>query len=73
MLKALARFSINRDGDNYVLKIEDEDGETLELTATYEQLDLISEAIDERLDADEDEALSVDENADEMDGGAEDS
>jgi hypothetical protein len=47
------------------LHIEDESGETLDLNATYEQLDIISEAIDEQLDVDEDSALSVEEDEDE--------
>lgn len=59
MSKALAQFTISRSGEDYILNIEDESGDTLELTATYEQLDLISEAIDENLDFDEDEALVV--------------
>ncbi len=59
MPKALARFTISRTDDGYTLHIEDEGGETLELAATFEQLDLIGEAIDERLDSDEDDALSV--------------
>jgi hypothetical protein len=61
MDKALASFTVTRTGDNYVLHIEDESGETLDLNATYEQLDIISEAIDEQLDVDEDSALSVEE------------
>lgn len=61
MPKALGRFTISKsDEDSYVLHIEDEDGETLELTATYDQLDLIGESIDNRLDLDEDEGLEVD-------------
>lgn len=55
MAKALSRFTIEPDGEGYTLHIEDEDGDTLELTATAEQLDLISEAIDEHLEADVDE------------------
>ncbi len=40
-------------------KIETDDGETLEVNATYEQLDLISEAIEAQLDEDEEDALAV--------------
>jgi len=53
MAKALAQFSITRTGEDYLLTIEDQDGETIELTAAYDQLDLITEAIEDRLDADE--------------------
>ncbi len=42
-----------------MLHIESDDGETLEINATYEQLDLISEAIEEQLDADEEDVLVV--------------
>jgi hypothetical protein len=57
MAKALSRFTIERDGDEYLLNIEDEDGDTLSLTASFEQLDLISESLEEHLafdDADPD-------------------
>lgn len=59
MAKALSRFTIERDSDDYVLHIEDEDGDTLELTASFEQLDLISEALEEHLafDADDPDVL----------------
>lgn len=62
MAKTLAQFTITRSGDgSYMLHLEDEDGETTEFAADYEQLDLISEAIDEQLDADEEDVLGVDE------------
>jgi len=60
MAKVLAHFSITRTGDDYVLQIEDEDGETAEFVASFDQLDLITEAVEEQLDADEDDLLSVD-------------
>lgn len=61
MARTLASFSVVADGKgDYLISIEDEDGETIELTAGYEQLDLVSEAIDEALDDDEEEALGVD-------------
>ena len=59
MANALSQFTISRDGDGYLLRIESEGSEPLELSATYEQLDVIAEAIDEQLDADEEEALAV--------------
>lgn len=61
MAKALSRFTIERDGDDYVLHIEDEDGDTLELTASFEQLDLISEALEEHLAFDADDPDLADE------------
>lgn len=59
MAKVLGHFSISRETDGYVLHLEDEDGETVEYAATFEQLDLISEAIDEQLDNDEEDVLGV--------------
>ena len=59
MSRSLSRFTITEDGEDYLLTIEDDNGETLELTATYDQLDVIAEALIEHLDADEDE-LEVD-------------
>ncbi len=61
MAKTLSQFTISSEGEGYVLHVETDDGETLDISATYEQLDLISEAIDERLDEDEEEALAVSE------------
>lgn len=69
MAKALSRFAIERVGDDYLLRIEDEEGDTLELGATAEQLDLIGEAVEEHLafDIDEDD-LDEDEAEDEPAG-----
>ena len=61
MAKALEHFTITPNDDDYILHVEDEDGDTLELTATAEQLDLISEAIDGQLEADVDEIDAIDE------------
>lgn len=69
MAKTLAQFTITADGDgDYTLHLEDEEGETVEFTASFEQLDLIVEAIEEQLDDDEEELLGVD--ADEADAEA---
>lgn len=67
MAKALSRFTIERGGDDYLIHIEDEDGDTLELTASFEQLDLISEALEEHLafDADDPDALDGDDEEEE--------
>ena len=66
MAKGLSSFSVTADGKgDYLISIEDDDGETTEFTASYEQLDLISEAIDDALDDDEEDALGVDEDEDE--------
>ena len=62
MAKVLSSFSVTSDGQgDYLISIEDDDGETTEFTASYEQLDLVSEAIDDALDDDEEDALGADE------------
>lgn len=66
MARMLSRFTIAEDGENYLLTIEDDGGETLELNATYEQLDVIAEALIEHLDADEDELEVDDEEVEEL-------
>ncbi len=53
MAKTLSRFTIQPKGEDYLLLIEDEDGETMEISATLEQLDLLGEAIDELLEKDD--------------------
>ena len=61
MARTLAQFTITPDAQgDYTLHLEDEDGETLEFSASYEQLDLIVEAIEEQLDSDEEDILGVD-------------
>ncbi len=59
MAKTLSQFTISSEGEGYILHVETDDGETLDVAATYEQLDLISEAIEERLDEDEEDQLAV--------------
>jgi hypothetical protein len=61
MAKSLARFTIEPASDGYMLHIEDEDGDTLQLIASPEQLDLIAEAIDEQLATDYDDIDDADE------------
>ena len=59
MAKTLSQFTISSEGEGYILHVETDDGQTLDVNATYEQLDLISEAIEERLDEDEEDQLAV--------------
>jgi hypothetical protein len=63
--KELATFNIVRKGDDYRITIEDANGDTVDYIADYDALDLISEAIDEALDSDEEEALEVDDEEEE--------
>ena len=66
MAKALSRFTIERDGDDYLLSIEDEDGDTVELQASFDQLELINESLEEHL------AFDVDDDDDLMSGSDDD-
>lgn len=65
MPKVLSQFSITQEADGYVLHLEDEDGETMEFSATEEQLDDITIAIEDldMVDADEASLLDDDEDA----------
>ena len=66
MARTLAQFSITADGDgDYTLHLEDDDGETLEFTASEEQLDLIVETIEEVAEIEEDDLLDGDDEDDE--------
>lgn len=65
MARTLAQFSITPDSDgDYTLHLEDDDGETLEFTASFEQLDLIVEAIEEVIEGEEEDALAGDDDDD---------
>lgn len=68
MALSLARFTIKRTlDDSFMLHIEDDSGTTLELEASYDQLDLITEAIEEALEIDADDQDSADEDVDDSD------
>ncbi|WP_419816469.1 hypothetical protein [Glacieibacterium sp.] len=57
MAKTLSRFTIDpQDDEKFLLRIEDDDGGSLEIIASYEQLDLIAESIEEHLDEDFEDA-----------------
>lgn len=60
MPKTLTNFTITESGEDYLLHIEDDAGETIEFTATYDQLDLLVETIDAHLDEDAEEMDEVD-------------
>lgn len=67
MAKTLERFTITRAADDYLLTIEDDAGDIIELTASFDQLDLITEELDRALDEEEELALT-----DDSDEGVED-
>ena len=64
-VRELAEFTIVRKGEDYRITIEDANGDKTEFSADYDALDVISEAIEEALDSDEEEALAVDEDEEE--------
>lgn len=67
MAKVLGQFSITSEADGYILHLEDEDGETLEFSATLEQLDEITDAIDDQLEMEEEaDALPDDDDEEEL-------
>ncbi len=49
----LAKFTVEKNGDAYQLHIEDDAGETIELRASFEQVELLADALDELLGADD--------------------
>ena len=67
MPKVLSQFSITAEADGYVLHLEDDDGETMEFTATVDQLDEISMAIEDLDVVDEDDASLLADDEDELD------
>lgn len=61
MAKALAQFTIKRTGEDFLLILEDEDGETTEFTADVDMLDEVTDAIDEAVELDDEAELEDDE------------
>ena len=47
MTKALMRFTIEPEGDGFILNFEDEDGDVFEFLSDREQLELLAEALDD--------------------------
>ncbi|MGQ4274553.1 hypothetical protein [Terrihabitans sp. B22-R8] len=50
----LAKFTIDPAGEEFRVRIESESGREMEFIATYDQLDILADQIDEVLDAEED-------------------
>lgn len=51
-MATLTGFEIIRRGHDYLIHFNIDDGQTVEIKSTYEQLDLIAEEIDRQLDRD---------------------
>jgi hypothetical protein len=61
-MKKLVHFTIRADDEEtYVLRLEDDVGDVLELGASPEQIDTIIDALDDLLSEHEEEAFEVDE------------
>lgn len=58
-MKQLAKFAISVREEDFVLHLEDETGETVEYSATPEQLDAVIDALDELLSEGEEEYFEV--------------
>ena len=54
--KTLSQFRIEGAGESFRLHIEDDAGETIEFTATRDQLDVIVEHLDDALSQDDSDA-----------------
>lgn len=61
MATKLEAFTITRAAEGYLIHIEDEEGEALELLASFDQLDAISEDLEAVLNSDAEEALEANE------------
>lgn len=55
----LTGFEIAKRGEDYLIHFNMDGGETIEIMATYEQMDLIAEEIDRHLNDDADDELEV--------------
>jgi hypothetical protein len=58
-MRQLARFAISVRESDFVLHLEDDLGETLELAASPEQLDAVIDALDELLSENEEDVFEV--------------
>jgi len=54
MPQVLDQFQIEPDDGRYRLRFTLKDGEVLKILASFEQLDMLAEEIDRRLDTDQD-------------------
>jgi hypothetical protein len=57
MARTIDTFTVARSTEGYLLQLEDEDGESVEFVASYDQLEMIADEIERFLGQDEDEEL----------------
>jgi len=55
----LTGFEITKRDDDYLIHFNTDDGNTVEIVASYDQMDLIAEEIDRQLDRDEEDVLGA--------------
>ncbi|MES2290493.1 MAG: hypothetical protein V4530_12220 [Pseudomonadota bacterium] len=65
MAKTLERFTITRTAEDFLILIEDDNGDTVELTATEDQLEMIGEELERAIE--EEEAGALDDGDDDPD------
>ena len=63
-MSQLTGFEILKRDSDYLIHFNIEDGSTVEIVASFDQMDLIAEEIDRQLDRDEQDMLLVDEEPD---------
>jgi len=52
--RKLSRFAVESGRDGYVMTIEDDRGETLEIVADRDQLEMVADTLDDLLSEDDD-------------------
>jgi len=67
----LARFEISATPDGFAIQIANDEGQSLDLDVTPEQLDAVIDALDELLTEEEEAAFGVDDTSDGDDDEAE--
>ena len=58
-MSPLTGFEITKRDDDYLIHFNTDDGNTVEIVASYDQMDLIAEEIDRQLDRDEEDVLGA--------------
>lgn len=64
MAKALNGFRVSRSAGDYLIQIDDEDGDTTEFTADFDQIEEMIEELESLIGDDEDDVIADDEDDD---------
>lgn len=65
MAKSIERFTVTRAAEDFLIVIEDDAGDTVEFTATEDQLEMIDEELERAIE--EEDVASLDDDSDEKD------